>query len=695
MGLFSKTVTTYASQAMSLIEDNPKFIPTTIRKAILSGSDIMSSIQGALTNNIALSAKHYYTYGRDHYLYGLPTGTFVGYYVDVNAIHGVLESIEGVPVYLASATAASEPDGRFFILPWLNSVSYSWANNSFTYLDRECTFISAEVTADNTVTLTYQYETTTVDRAPSLVTARLILSANVTFNSLYVLAIYYLLDEAGLPTGDAKFFTYLVSSEVYPEITPTNTKAQEAPYYPVVPIRYKNTSLSDMDGYSTAKKLLKKIGVKVDDVLTGIESNPDIKDIDYAFIILGFNMDTTSSYAVEYMHNYFSFLADNSIYDKMSFTTWYDKFTDGEVNNPPPMNRLVVSDVMYKSEITYKYITKKVVSGVIGTTGTVDKEIIIREREPYYIGNHGEFSIASVFYVEDSSLFLRKQITDSSYEEIEVRGLMHTNIVNGANIKGRIESTLKEVVEDKDNNNFIVPLNSYIFDHTLSVTKRINLMYDCIQIIINSYEKTKLKWYQTGFFQFVMLVITIVLTIYGLPELGVTLQTATAAEIAVMLATQLAIAVAVQLAVRVAIKALGVNGALAAILIVVAAVATYRFAGGSGMKNLPWAKEMMSAVNTLPSAYNKEVSAMTKDIMEDMAAFQQSAQTQLDEIHKKLEEITKQSNLDPLGIFALMDYYPNESIDDYYYRHCHMGNPGVLTLDAITDYVDNMLNIKQ
>lgn len=695
MGLFSKTVTTYASQAMSLIEDNPKFIPTTIRKAILSGSDIMSSIQGALTNNIALSAKHYYTYGRDHYLHGLPTGTFVGYYVDVNAIHGVLESIEGVPVYLASATAASEPDGRFFILPWLNSVSYSWEDNSFTYLGRECTFISAEVTADNTVTLTYQYEITPVNEAPTLFTASLILSTNVTFDSLYVLAIYYLLDEAGLPTGDAKFFTYLVSSEVYPEITPTNTKAQEAPYYPVVPIRYNNTSLSNMDGYSTAKKLLKKIGVKVDDVLTGIENNPDIKDIDYAFIILGFNMDTTSSYAVEYMHNYFSFLADNSIYDKSAYTTWHDKFTNGEVNNPPPMNCLVVSDVMYKSKITYKYITKKVVSGVIGTTGTVDKEIILREREPYYIGNHGEFSIASVFYVEDSSLFLRKQITASSYEEIEVRGLMHTNIVNGANIKGRIESTLKEVVEDKDNNNFIVPLNSYIFDHTLSVTKRINLMYDCIQIIINSYEKTKLKWYQTGFFQFVMLVITIVLTIYGLPELGVTLQTATAAEIAVMLATQLAIAVAVQLAVRVAIKALGVNGALAAILIVVAAVATYRFAGGSGMKNLPWAKEMMSAVNTLPSAYNKEVSAMTKDIMEDMAAFQQSAQTQLDEIHKKLEEITKQSNLDPLGIFALMDYYPNESIDDYYYRHCHMGNPGVLTLDAITDYVDNMLNIKQ
>ena len=139
----------------------------------------------------------------------------------------------------------------------------------------------------------------------------------------------------------------------------------------------------------------------------------------------------------------------------MAYATWQDKFTNGVVSDPPPMNRLVVSDIMYKSEIAYKYITKKVVSGVIGTIDTVDKEIIIREKESHYIKNNGEHSYTSVFYSENSSLFLRKQITDFSYEEIEVRGLMHTNIVNN---KGRIESTLKEVVQDKDNNNFIVPL---------------------------------------------------------------------------------------------------------------------------------------------------------------------------------------------------------------------------------------------
>ena len=147
--------------------------------------------------------------------------------------------------------------------------------------------------------------------------------------------------------------------------------------------------------------------------------------------------------------------------------------------------------------------------------------------------------------------------------------------------KGTIETSLAEVVSGDDNNNFIVPLNSAVYNNALSMNQRIDLIYDSIQIVINSYEKTKLKWYQTGFFQIVTLILTIVLTVYGLPELGVTLQAATTTEIAVMLASQMAIAIAVQLAIKVAIKVLGIKGAFAAILTIVAAVAAYRFAGVS------------------------------------------------------------------------------------------------------------------
>ena len=711
MGLFSETVTTYASQVLSLIEENPKFIPSTIKNAILTGADISDSLHSALTNNIALSAKRYYSYGKDYYYYGLPTGTFSDYFVNVDAVQSVLETIEQQNIYVAYTAASEAPDGRFFITDWLASNNYSWEDDSFSYMGHACTLIYAKVTANNEVTVSYSYRII-VNGGYILHTSDVKVTATVTFNTLYIIAAYQLLDETNLPTGKLKTFAYLVSSNLYPELAPINLSAEESPYYPVVPIREDNVSLSNMAAYPSAKRLLKKIGVDVDDVLEGIESNPDIGDIDYAYIVIGFNMNSTSTAVINYMHSFFSYMADNSRVTKDTFLSWLALHEAGTTSNLPPMNALTIKDIRYRATIAYRYITKTVVTGVLGEVGTVDKEIVIRPKIRYYNErSDSNFRFGSLSYsAEDSSLILKKQLTETTYEEIEVRGLLHTNYVNGKEAtdyvdwkdgiayvygKGAIETSLAEVVSGDDNNNFIVPLNSVIYNNALSMNQRIDLMYDSIQIVINSYEKTKLKWYQTGFFQFVMLVITIALTIYGMPELGVTLQTATATEIAVMFATQLAITVTVQLAVRVAIKALGINGALAAILIVVAAVATYRFTGGSGMKNMPWAKEMMSAVNTLPSAYNKEVSAMTEDIMEDMAAFQQSAQTQLDEINKKLEEITKQSNLDPLGIFALMDYYPNESIDDYYYRHCHMGNPGVLTLDAITDYVDNMLNIKQ
>ena len=714
MGLFSETVTTYASQVLSLIEENPKFIPSTIKNAILTGADISDSLHSALTNNIALSAKRYYSYGRDHYYYGLPTGAFSDYFVNVDAVQSVLETIEQQNIYVAYTAASEAPDGRFFITDWLASNNYSWEDDSFSYMGHACTLIYAKVTANNEVTVSYSYRII-VNGGYILHTSDVKVTATVTFNTLYIIAAYQLLDETNLPTGKLKTFAYLVSSNLYPKLAPINLSAGESPYYPIVPIREDNVSLSNMAAYPSAKRLLKKIGVDVDDVLEGIESNPDIGDIDYAYIVIGFNMNSTSTAVINYMHSFFSYAADNSRVTKDTFLSWLASHEAGATSNLPPMNILTIKDIRYKATIAYRYITKTVVTGVLGEVGTVDKEIVIRPKIRYYSEtSDSNFRFGSSSYsAEDSSLILKKQLTETTYEEIEVRGLLHTNYVNGKeatetyvnvkditetyvnNMKGAIETSLAEVVSGDANNNFIVPLNSVIYNNALSMNQRIDLMYDSIQIVINSYETTKLKWYQTSFFQFVTLILTIVLTVYGLPELGYSLQAATTTEVAVMLASQIAITVAVQLAIKVAIKVLGLNGTFAAILAIVAAVAAYRFAGGSGMKNMPWAKEMMQAVNTLPSTYNKVVGDMTKETLTELRAFQESARTQLEELQDKIDELTNQSTLDPLGIFALVDYYPNESIDDYYYRHCHMGNPGVLTLDAITDYVDNMLNIKQ
>ena len=445
MGLFSETVTTYASQVLSLIEENPKFIPSSIKNAILTGADISDSLHSALTNNIALSAKRYYSYGKDYYYYGLPTGNFSDYYVNVDAVQSVVETIEQQNIYVSYTTASEAPDGRFFISDWLASNNYSWEDNYFSYMGRACTLIYAKVTANNEVTVSYSYTIAVTNDGPILRTSDVKVAATVTFNTLYIIAAYRLLDETNLPTGKLKTFAYLVSSNLYPELAHVNLSAGGSPYYPIVPIREDNVSLSKMAAYPSAKRLLKKIGVDVDDVLEGIEANPDIGDIDYAYIVIGFNMNSTSTAVINYMHSFFSYAADNSRVTKDTFLSWLASHEAGTTSNLPPINSLTIKDIRYRATIEYRYITKTVVKGVLGKVGTVDKEIVIRPKLRYYNeASNGNFTFGSSSYsVEDSSLIIKKQLTETTYEEIEVRGLLHTNYVNG---KGAIETSLAEIV---------------------------------------------------------------------------------------------------------------------------------------------------------------------------------------------------------------------------------------------------------
>lgn len=693
MGLFSKSVTVYASQVMSLIEENPKFIPSTIRNAILTGNDIAAALQAAMTDNISIDAKRYYAYGRDHYYYGLPTGTFAGYYVDTEVLSNVLEQIEGASVYIEQASLSDTPDGKFFILDWLSSVGYDWVENTFTYNGHICTLISAEITDFLVITVTYSYrvwnsQTSSYDIITAHISRPSSEASPAILSMLYLTAIYYLVDTEGQPTGNRKFFVYNIErDDTYPELAPTDIGVQQAPYYPVVPIRLNNQSLSNLPAYPTAKKLLKKIGITLDDVLEGVESNPDIGDIDHAFIILGFNMDSTADSVIAYMYEYFLYLKNNSIYTETSYNNWLFNFEQGYSTGTPPMNRITVTDSQYRSTINYLYITEDVITGVIGKIGTVDKQINVKARRRFSYGLESIFS--GSFYVEQSELVLKKQITATTYSKLTVVGLRHTNHI--ANKFGVVETSLDEVVNNTDNNNFLVPLNSYIYNSQLSANQRIDLMYECINILMNSVETYKLKWYQTGFFQFVMIVITIVVAVFAPPVGGGLAAATTATEAVIAIATQIAIAVAVSSIIKVAVKVLGLNATIVAIVAVVAAMYGYR--NLNGLSTMPWALDLMQTVTSAMNGIGAALKASTAEIMSEMSEFTTSAEDQLKTIYEKIDEMTSTNTLDPLMLFTKVDYYPTETVSDYYYRHCHMTNPGVLSLDIITDYVDTMLTL--
>ena len=691
MGLFSESVTVYGSQVISLIEKNPKVIPSTIRNAVLAGDDIAESLRGVMSNNISTKAKQYYAYGRDHYYYGLPSGTFTGYFADKTILTNVLSEIEGTPVYVNYEFVSDTPDGRFFILPWLNTVGYNWSTDVFTYEGRTCTLVNAKITANLKVTINYTYLTSGLNS--KLVSKTVILdSAAATpaiLNALYITASYYLTDVNGQPTGDLKHFSYNIDTDTaYPELIISKV-GQNAPYYPVVPIRLNNVSLSKLPAYPTAKKLLKKIGVAVDDVLEGVEANPDIAQVDHAFIILGFNMDSTSDAVISYMYEYFSYLKDNSTNTEEDYLNWLAAFKSGDTLSTPGINRIIIKDSKYRIVLNYLYIKETVVTGVIGKVGTVDKQINVKSKKRFSCVSANDTSRTVTFYVEQSELVLKKQVSATSYITLTVVGLQHNNYV--ANLAGVIETTLNEVVNNTDNNNFLVPLNSFIYNSRLSATKRIDLMYDCIQILMNSVETYKLKWYQTGFFQFVMMIITISLMIFAPPVGGGLAAATTATEAAIAIVTTVAVSVAISLAIKTAVKVLGLNATIIAIVAVVAAMYGYR--NLNGLSTMPWALDLMQTVTSAMNRIGVALKASTAEIMSEMTEFTTSAEDQLKAIYEKIDEMTSSNTLDPLRLFTKVDYYPTETVSDYYYRHCHMTNPGVLSLDIITDYVDTMLTL--
>ena len=75
-----------------------------------------------------------------------------------------------------------------------------------------------------------------------------------------------------------------------------------------------------------------------------------------------------------------------------------------------------------------------------------------------------------------------------------------------------------------------------------------------------------------------------------------------------------------------------------------------------------------------------------QELMEEMASFTEwrtEAEKELSDANKLLEN---SSHLSPITIFG-------ESPDDFYNRTVHSGNVGVISIGAISSYVDNALRL--
>lgn len=284
---------------------------------------------------------------------------------------------------------------------------------------------------------------------------------------------------------------------------------QEGTYSPPIPFRIDNKFLSDYEDdtlYHLAKRAFTKaVGQnKYKSFENQIKDNDSIDDVDFAYLVLGVNLNTKTQEGKEYLFKFFQNLYEN----QPSGSKESSFFVSSNDNTNLSFNFIIEwsnSEHYYKSGSCIdgakagKYYLKT----------EYDYETVMEED-----GSDSGNMVPVTVVTGEHTLFCY-QITDNSYEVYDYTGLNHINKV----YKGKsVETSGKEALEDKDPSPFIVPLelNSW---KELGLVKSNTLAQEVFQIIFNCYVSKKVRWYQSGFFQFALIVAAVVLT-YFFPPLG-------------------------------------------------------------------------------------------------------------------------------------------------------------------------------
>ena len=764
MGLFKrKTVITVSSVACNLAGDNQEnYLTKTITTSVMNSRNISESLNDSYLNGMGTKMKQAYWYGRDHYYFGLPSSTIMYGTPKQVEVTAILESLHAGFSITPVMSDFGPPDLAYWIDQYLtetygydadyggmgnppagvpNNAPVTWTIDSSgevtlqmgdapTYLFTE-TLAFPEVISRSMYYMTvYRYTTpgtpvTDVvtrpyeesDEEGTTITTEPVNDygeTSVTTTTTTV-EIDDLLTTTTITTtvqtdvvSRKQYFLYEAGTGEYPVLdTILEESVEDSAYYPVVPLRVHNVDQTDPanvpdEQFKTSKSLLRKLGLSFTDLGDKINENPDVAEIDHAFFVMGISLNSQHESSIEYLYEFFKYMALVSPSSKETYTAWYEdnvNTADGVVPFTAPYipsNRVQLRQGEYNITVAFQYSDLVVVNGSIGPVGTITREMGVAR--PITVVN--EFNKSVEISTDTAVLLFRKQITESTYEEVEVCGLEHINEI----YKGRTyTTTAADSLNDLENQGFIIPLCVNIAE-SLDIINRTQMTYDCMFIVINSYHEQKVKWYQSGLFKLVMIAIAVITAVYGGIAFVEGLNTAMAAAAeagtsvawaaASYVATQVAIGTAITYGVSVLAKYISPNLLFiaSALMMGYGLVSEYMVSGASSAQGLPYAAELMAAVPAVTKGTNMALQKSLEKSMEEMEKLTATYEQTMDELKKNMDKLNANPNISIQDMMDTTAMNLFETTQQFFGRTLQM-NPGVLTLDTIQEYVEYALTL--
>jgi len=483
-----------------------------------------------------------------------------------------------------------------------------------------------------------------------------------SFTKEVILNDYYYFAAYQTESGERKIWLYRVDDALYPQLAFQTYTGNSSPFYPVVPLRRHNVDLCsesrfDTDLYITSNKLLKKIGINIQDLREAINENPDVGEIDHAILMFGTRLNTETEAAIEYLARF---------WDRM-----YGQYVDDTGSSAN--GGFKVQDSVLDLRIAWSNIEVEVVSGKAHATA------------------HATADAARDFY--DTYVEFRLQISENTYKRIKVYNPVLTNYV----YQGHTVVTDLADAQSEDNNNFVIPLHSDIVDQ-MGALKRNSLYYDALQIVFNSYKVTKVKWYQTGLFKTLLQIAAIALVIYtgGGAAFATALANGAYNAALMMLIEAIVISYVISVGFKYLVKALGIENSFI-VAIIAAAIAIYQLSvSGWNIDNAAWADVLLQTASGLSQGISANLGDAFKDLQNDFDVFQEEYKESLDALKEAQELLAVDGLIDPMEfVYSEPMINFNEYPSNYYERTIHNTNPGLLGYTMMNNYADIMLQLPQ
>lgn len=500
--------------------------------------------------------------------------------------------------------------------------------------------------------------------------------------------------------GVTKYWMYQYGAGTYPELDSVFVDSPNVigDYFPNIYFRLNKTNQStnkSTDAYKVQKKLTKYLGASYDDIAEAIHANPDIRDVEQAFLTMGIPADSQDNLDQEYLYEYFDALyaaTDTELRDSSDNFNLASSISRSAISflsrkkNIPLSQTITIQDRVFRMELSNSGILKTRMNGSIGAVGEVTVGTAEFTYQTEVTDSYGSQTISRTVTNRIPYRYYRKQITEHFYDEIQV--------VN-AQMKYWIFGKHHTVLGDQAEEILLIPVDRGILKK-FNARDTERLVSRSLHFVFNSRVVTKVKWYQQEWFAVFMVVVAVVITVVSFGADGGSSLQAAVAALAGMTAQQLVIWVAMKILVFIAVrevfklfvKVVGIEIAYIAALIAMAYGIKVGLEGTSGsfLGFEVTAQTMMQTVSGIVQGINMELRSLYTDLLGEANTFNLFKKEKMDLLEEAKNLLETDSILSPFVVLG-------ESPQDYFKRTIHSGNIGTYLIDDVHNYVSRNLQL--